>query len=393
MAAVGCGIRACFLIDNPSVFNTRAVGFERSWTNLAVCLGFSSIPVPGTLQRVCSRDTECVGCPMTDRKQIEETMESMGQSTQDTNETTLSLGGVPIEDTFAEAFPIVGARVILTAASRKWAEIAAREMCGHATSVIACDVEAGIECELSEEQTPDGRPGVCVLVFAFNRDALQKSLVERVGQCVLTCPTTACYDGLPEADADQVRVGGQLRFFGDGFQSSKKLGDRRFWRIPVMDGEFCCQDRMGTVKGVAGGNLILYAIDQERALAAAEASVAAIADIRDVILPFPGGIVRSGSKVGSRYKALKASTNDAFCPTLRARTATRLPQDAQAAYEIVIDGLSFDAVGRAMQAGLHAASAVDGLKGVTAGNYGGKLGPHHFYLRDLLSKDDDISGE
>ncbi|MEO1994382.1 MAG: formylmethanofuran--tetrahydromethanopterin N-formyltransferase [Planctomycetaceae bacterium] len=317
----------------------------------------------------------------------------MDQSTKQKHDQDLDLCGVPIEDTFAEAFPIVGARVILTASSLRWAQTAAREMCGHATSVIACDVEAGIECEVPASCSPDGRPGVRVLVFAFNRDALAKSLVERVGQCVLTCPTTACYDGLPDIDDDRVRVGGQLRFFGDGFQASKKLGNRRFWRIPVMDGEFCCEDRVGTVQGVAGGNLILSAVDQRSALAAAEAGVAAIAEVSDVILPFPGGIVRSGSKVGSRYKALKASTNDAYCPTLRARTDTRLPTEAQAAYEIVIDGLSFDAVGRAMKAGLHAAVEVNGLTGVTAGNYGGKLGPHHFYLRDLLSADSNDSDQ
>jgi len=319
-------------------------------------------------------------------------MESMGQATKPMNADALMIGGVPIEDTFAEAFPIVGARVILTACSPRWARIAAGEMCGHATSVIACDAEAGIECEVSADHSPDGRPGISVLMFAFSRDALAKSLVERVGQCVLTCPTTACYDGLPEATADRVRIGGQLRFFGDGFQGSKKLGDRRLWRIPVMDGEFCCEDRVGTLPGVAGGNLILTAVDQQSALAAAEAGVAAIADVPDVILPFPGGIVRSGSKVGSRYKALKASTNDAYCPTLRARTASRLPVEAQAAYEIVIDGLSFEAVGAAMKAGLHAASDVSGLTGITAGNYGGKLGPHHFHLRDLLSSDSEAAG-
>lgn len=298
----------------------------------------------------------------------------------------LLLDGVEIVDTFAEAFPITAARVVITAISRKWAHTAATVMTGNATSVIACDCEASIERYLTPAETLDGRPGVSVLVFAFSRDSLAKALVNRIGQCVLTCPTTACYNGLPEVTKDrQVSVGGQIRFFGDTFQSSKKLGNRRFWRIPVMDGEFLCEEKFGTVKGVAGGNLLLLATDQASGLTAAERAAAAIRKVRDCILPFPGGIVRSGSKVGSRYKSLKASTNDAYCPTLRALVRTELPPEISAVYELVIDGLSSAAVSAAMRAGLHAACAVPGLLRVTAGNYGGKLGPFHFHLRELVN--------
>src|SRR5215471_9258292 len=254
--------------------------------------------------------------------------------------TLLEKNGVAIVDTFAEAFPITGTRVLITAISPEWARIAATVMTGNATSVIACDVEAAIERELSSEETPDGRPGISVLVFAFSRDALGKALAGRVGQSVLTCPTTACYNGIEGAPKDkQVSVGGQLRFFGDTHQSSKKLGDRRLWRITVMDGEFVCEDRFGTVKGVAGGNLLICGVDQAAALSAAEEAAHAIRRLTDVILPFPGGIVRSGSKVGSRYKKLKASTNDAYCPDLRGVVKTALPEAVNAAYEIVIDGL------------------------------------------------------
>jgi formylmethanofuran--tetrahydromethanopterin N-formyltransferase len=295
------------------------------------------------------------------------------------------LTGVEVADTFAEAFPITGARAIITASTRDWALVAGREMCGYATSVIACDVEAGIEREVPADDTPDGRPGVSVLLFAFSRKALGAAMVNRVGQCVLTCPTTACYNGIAGvAREDRVSVGGQLRYFGDGFQSSKKLGDRRFWRVPVMDGEFLCEDRFGTVKGVAGGNLIICGKSSTAALRAAEAATTAMGAVRDVILPFPGGIVRSGSKVGSRYKGLKASTNDAYCPTLVPRTDSALPPETNAVYEIVIDGLSYNSVRDAMRAGLHAACQSPGLTLVTAGNYGGKLGPHHFALRDLI---------
>jgi formylmethanofuran--tetrahydromethanopterin N-formyltransferase len=297
----------------------------------------------------------------------------------------LEFQGIAIADTFAEAFPIVGTRLLITALSDHWARIAAGEFCGFSTSVIACDVEAAIERPLAPEETPDGRPGVSVLVFAFSRDGLAKAVTNRVGQCILTCPTTACYNGIQDCPKEkQIKVGGQLRFFGDGFQASKKLGPRRFWRLPVMDGEFLCEDRFGTQKGVAGGNLLLAGPSLESTLSAAETAVNAMRTVPDVIMPFPGGIVRSGSKVGSRYKALKASTNDAYCPTIRPLTKSELPAETEAVYEIVIDGLSEHAVREAMRRGLHAACKAGGISLITAGNYGGKLGPHHFHLRDLI---------
>jgi formylmethanofuran--tetrahydromethanopterin N-formyltransferase len=297
---------------------------------------------------------------------------------------TFELNGVPIADTFAEAFPISGARLIVTAEELRWAQTAGNVFCGNATSVIACDVEAAIERVLLPAETPDGRPAVSILAFAFDRDALGEAVASRVGQCILTCPTTACYNGLLDCPKEkQIVVGGQLRFFGDGFQSSKKLLGRRLWRIPVMEGEFTCEDRFGTVKGVAGGNLIVCGKTQIAALSAAERAVAAIQKVPGTITPFPGGVVRSGSKVGSRYKKLKASTNDAYCPSLIALTASELPEGTSAVYEIVIDGLSAECVRDAMQAGLRAASSAEELTLITAGNYGGKLGPHQFRLRDL----------
>lgn len=297
----------------------------------------------------------------------------------------MKLNGVEIVNTFAEAFPIKAARLIITAATSKWAETAATVLCGNATSVIACDVEAAIERSIPADQTPDGRPGIAVLVFGFSVDSLGKALQNRVGQCVLTCPTTACYNGIFDCPKEkQIRIGGGIRYFGDTFQKSKKLGDRRFWRIPVMDGEFVCEDYFGTITGVAGGNLIICGTDQSSALASAEAAVDAIRQGTNVALPFPGGLVRSGSKVGSRYPKLKASTNDAYCPTLRGVTATELPDNCHAVYEIVIDGLSFDDVQSAMRRGLHAAAAAPRIIRITAGNYGGKLGKHHFHLKDLV---------
>jgi formylmethanofuran--tetrahydromethanopterin N-formyltransferase len=295
----------------------------------------------------------------------------------------LTINDIPIADTFAEAFPMTAARLLVTAETAAWALTAGRTATGYAASVIGCDAEAGIERVLAPEQTPDGRPGVSLLLFAFSRDALQKAAVNRVGQCVLTCPTTACYNGLPMLKERAVRIGGNLRFFGDGWQFSKKLEGRRYWRLPTMDGEFVCEDFFGTVKGVAGGNFLIVGRTQAAALAAAEAAVEAIGRLGGVILPFPGGVVRSGSKVGSRYKKLRASTNDAYCPTLRGVVKSELPPEANAVYEVVIDGVDLASVEEATRAGVRAACR-PGVLGITAGNYGGKLGPFHLHLHRLL---------
>ena len=274
-------------------------------------------------------------------------------------------------------------RVIVTAVTESWAMTAGQVATGYAASVIGCDAEAGIEKLLSPDETPDGRPGVSLLFFGFGREGLQKAVVNRVAQCILTCPTTACYNGLPVVKEKALSVGGNLRYFGDSWQFSKKLEGRRFWRVPVMDGEFLCEDLFGTVKGVAGGNFLIVARSQEEGLAAATAAVEAIRQTSGVILPFPGGVVRSGSKVGSRYKKLKASTNDAYCPTLRSVVPSQLPEGAGAVYEIVIDGVDLAAVEAAMRAGIPAACR-PGVMTITAGNYGGKLGPFHIHLRALF---------
>ena len=302
-----------------------------------------------------------------------------------TSPASLRLNHVEILDTFAEAFPIKATRLVITAESERWATTAASELCGNATSVIACDVEAAIERSIPASETPDGRPGVSVLMFAFTLEGLAKSVQGRVGQCVLTCPTTACYNGIDDCPKEKrIRIGGAIRYFGDGFQKSKKVDERRFWRIPVMDGEFVCEDWFGTITGVAGGNLLICATNAKAALRATESAVDAMRTGSEIALPFPGGMVRSGSKVGSRYPKLKASTNDAYCPSLRSLTKSELPENCHAVYEIVIDGLSFEAVQSAMRRGLHAAAAMPDVIRITAGNYGGKLGKHHFHLRELL---------
>lgn len=294
----------------------------------------------------------------------------------------MQINGIPVAETFAEAFAMWAARVVITAENEKWAMAAARAMTGFATSVIGCKCEAGIERTLTPAETPDGRPGIAVLLFAMDAAGVGKRLVERVGQCVMTCPTTACYNGL--AGAETVVVGGALRFFGDGFQASKQLDGRRYWRVPVMDGEFLVEERFGVQPAVGGGNLLLLGEDTAPVLAAAEAAVEAMRTVPGVVLPFPDGVVRSGSKVGSRYKAVIASTNDAYCPSLRAVSPrSELPEDVGCVLEIVIDGLDVAAVEEAMRRGLRAA-ARPGLRQISAGNYGGNLGQFKIGLHALL---------
>jgi formylmethanofuran--tetrahydromethanopterin N-formyltransferase len=295
----------------------------------------------------------------------------------------MKIGNTEIVDTFAEAFGMYGSRVLITAETPEWAMAAARAMTGFATSVIGCKCEAGIEREIPAQETPDGRPGASVLLFAVNAEGVGKRLVERVGQCVMTCPTTACFNGLDAPDT--VVVGGALRFFGDGYQIRKKLNGRRFWRVPVMDGEFLVDDRFGVQKAVGGGNLLLIGAGLGETLAAAKAAVAAMREVPGVILPFPDGVVRSGSKVGSRYKALPASTNDSYCPTLRGfAPKSEVPPEADCVLEIVIDGLDVESVRESMRRGLKAA-ARPGIVRISAGNYGGTLGQYKIELSSLLS--------
>jgi formylmethanofuran--tetrahydromethanopterin N-formyltransferase len=295
----------------------------------------------------------------------------------------MKIKSTEIVDTFAEAFKMCGTRVIITAETQEWAMAAAQSMTGFATSVIGCKCEAGIERKLPADETPDKRPGVSVLLFSMNAEGVGKRLVERIGQCIMTCPTTACYNGL---DSDEtVGVGEQLRYFGDGHQISKVLDGRRLWRIPVMDGEFVVEESFGVQEAVGGGNLLMLGKDQKATLRAASAATKAMREIQGIILPFPNGVVRSGSKVGSKYKSLPASTNDAYCPTLRGTVDnSAVPPAANCVMEIVIDGLNVDAVEESMRVGMQAA-AKPGIKQITAGNYGGDLGQFHIHLHKIMN--------
>jgi len=276
-------------------------------------------------------------------------------------------------------------RIIITAMNLKWAHRAANALRGFASSVIACGCEADVERELSPSETPDGRPGISLLIFAMSIKDLENQIPMRVGQSVMTTATTACYAGIH--DGQQIAMGKSLRYFGDGYQISKKINGRRYWRIPVMHGEFICEDTTGVTKAVGGGNFLVLAKTARHALSACEKAVEEIKKVPGVITAFPGGIVGSGSKVGSKYDFLPASTNEAYCPTLKGQVDSELSDEIGSVLEIVIDGLDEESINEAMRVGIKAACSYGPKKGIcriSAGNYGGDLGPHHFYLRKIL---------
>ncbi|MCH2541387.1 MAG: formylmethanofuran--tetrahydromethanopterin N-formyltransferase [Alphaproteobacteria bacterium] len=294
------------------------------------------------------------------------------------------INGIKIENTFAEAFPMKVVRLIITADSKYWLKQAANNVTGFATSVIACGCEAGVEKEIKSSQTPDGRSGIAVLLFAMDSKGLAKQVLRRVGQCILTSPTTACFSGLESNE--KINLGSAIRFFGDGFQVSKKINDKKIWRIPVMEGEFVIEDKTSITNGIGGGNILIIGNSNGEVLKSAEAAVKEMKKVNNIILPFPGGIVRSGSKVGSKYKSLIASTNDAYCPTLKGITKTKLSKSNESVLEIVIDGINEKDISLAMKKGINIICKKfnKGIKSISAGNYGGKLGPHHFHLRDVM---------
>ncbi len=298
----------------------------------------------------------------------------------------MGINGVKIDDTFAEAFPMKATRLIITAMTLKWAYRAANSLTGFASSVIACGCEADIERELSPEETPDGRPGIAVIIFAMSKSALLDQLTKRVGQSVMTTATSACFSG-SHSDI-MIPLGRSLRYFGDGYQISKKINGIRYWRIPVMHGEFVCEETTGVVPAIGGGNFLVMAKTSRHGLTACEQAVKAIRKVHDAVTTFPGGVVGSGSKIGSKYKFMPASTNEVYCPTLKGQVDTELTENIGSVLEIVIDGLNEEAISNAMLVGIKAVCKFGPKKGIyriSAGHYGGKLGPYHFKLRDILS--------
>lgn len=294
----------------------------------------------------------------------------------------MKINKTEIVDTYAEAFSMWSAKVIITAETDYWALGAAQAMTGFATSVIGCKCEAGIDQKLSKKETPDGRPGYSVLIFTIDKESLGKRLIERIGQCVMTCPTTACFSGYETVES--VNVGGALRYFGDGYQIGKKIQNERYWRIPVFDGEFIIQENFGVKESVGGGNFYILGSDSKLCINILIEAIDKMKKVPGVILPFPNGVVRSGSKIGSKYKDIVASTNHIYCPTIKGVVKnSAVPENVHTCYEVVIDGINEECVSEAMRVGINAV-AKEGVIQITAGNFGGKLGQYKFFLKDLI---------
>jgi formylmethanofuran--tetrahydromethanopterin N-formyltransferase len=295
-----------------------------------------------------------------------------------------------IEDTYAEAFRSLYAEVLITARDRAWLDHAVNAATGNASSTILCDCEAGLDRYVGPGgdevwPTPDGRPGAIVQfhVPRFRKDrveALERSLLVRISQNVLTCPTASCFNLL---DTDPYyRLGRKLAFFGDGHQFRDVRFGRKVWVVPILGGEFIIDRRFGYRDGLMGGNLWFMGRDIDAALAAAERGVWAVQGCPRVIMPFPGGIAASGSKAGSRYKFAIASTFEAFCPTLRSKLGeqSRVPEGVGSIMEIIINGHDLEAISTATQAAISASVETPGLVKISAGNYGGRLGKSFVYL-------------
>ena len=295
----------------------------------------------------------------------------------------MEMDGAKILDTFAEAFPVWISRVIITASTKEWAHKAAVVATGFATSKIGCPCEAGIEGHLVPDETPDGRPGVSILVCS-EKKMIKANVSGRIAQCILPAPTASAFDGFPEAES---RFFVKMHYFGDGYEERCTIGDRNCWKIPVMQGHYVGEERFGTVKGIAGGNFLVMGKDQRSALAGAEAAADTIAGMKGVITGFAGGIVASGSKVGCQnYRfPMPASTNHHFCPSLKGKIRdSQVPDGVNAVYEIVINGIDETAVSNAMRAGIGAATGTGTVMYIGATNFGGKLGQYRLYLHELF---------
>jgi len=309
----------------------------------------------------------------------------------------LKINNVEIEETFAEGFGMYASRVLITAKTLEWAKKAAIVATGYATSTIHCDSEAGIDAIVPAEKTPDGRPGVSVIFCVQKKDKMDAALLNRIGQCILTCATTSCFDWMDEEKINEpktfeVRTGYKLKFFGDGFEEKTTIDwngkQIKAWKIPTMDGYFIVEDAFKVAKIAGGGNFMVYADNIDNLLKGCEAAVEKMMAVDGIVLPFPGGFVRSPSKVGSlKYsKFLNASTNHPLSPVLKDKIEdSQVPEGATVGVEFVINGLTAERVKRAMREGILELTKQQGILKITAGNYGGKLGKIFYYLKEILA--------
>jgi formylmethanofuran--tetrahydromethanopterin N-formyltransferase len=280
---------------------------------------------------------------------------------------------VDIDDTFSEVFELYYSEILVTAATKDLAMEIARSATGYATSIIGCDCEAGVDYSTDG---PDRRPGVVLAFFAVDKKNLQNAILSRLGQNVLTAPTARAF---AVSGGDTYDLGKKLSFFGDGYEEETDKFGRRMWSIPLMGGDFLVEAEVGISRGVSGNFQIISADEfPDVALGAVEA----IRDVKGAITPFPLGICASGSKLGSKYSFLRASTDNKKCPSIK---GNKLPKGAKSVYEIVIDAVDLETLKGAMKAGVEKCDDPSTIL-ITAGNFGGKLGKDRIYLMELMEK-------
>lgn len=290
-----------------------------------------------------------------------------------------------VDDTYAEAFSGFYSEFLVTAKDRKWLMAAVNAAVGCATSGIGCGCEAAVDEIIPPSKTPDGRIGAAVMfwVSRFSPDPvkqLEGELLSRIGQCILTAPSTAVWNMTDSGK--KLPVGKKIGYFADGYQREEARFGRSVVVVPRMMGDFLIEKELGYSEGVMGGNLWFFAKSESSALRAAEKAVKVISATSGVVATFPGGVCAAGSKIGSKYSFLSASTHERLCPTLVPHiTDSQVPSGVASISEVVFNGISLELLQDVSLKAVHAAKDTPGLLRVSAGSYGGKLGEYRIYLK------------
>lgn len=296
-----------------------------------------------------------------------------------------------IEDTYAEAFEGIFSRVIVTADDQKTLQKAAEDATA-TPSIVIGRVEGGIERWLSEEETPDKRKGAILQFWGGINpkkplsDSVQKFETElsyRIRQDILVKPFTAIFDALPKFE-EKLDMMERVGHCGDGFEWVEKRYEREMIVVPIMVPDFLIERYIGYALGVMGANFWIMCKTKETVKKSGEKALEAISKVEEVIAPFE--VCSAGSKPETNFPWIGPTTNHPYCPSLKKRLGkeSRVPESVNYIPEIVINGISMEAVKKAMKAGIEAVLNVDGVVKVSAGNYGGKLGRYKVYLRELF---------
>jgi formylmethanofuran--tetrahydromethanopterin N-formyltransferase len=298
---------------------------------------------------------------------------------------------IEIEDTYAEAFTGIFCRLIVTADDAQTLRSAAEDSTA-TPSVVIGRVEGGIEKWLSEKETPDQRKGAILQFWggidrkASLADSLKKFETElsyRIRQDILVKPFTAVFDALPNAEG-KLDVMTRVGHCGDGYEWIEKRHGREVIVVPIMVPDFIIERYLGYAHGVMGANFWVMCKTKMALKKAGEKALEAIHKVNGVVTPFD--VCSAGSKPETRFPWIGPTTNHPYCPSLKQRLGkvSMVPEGVRYIPEIVINGISMEAVKDAMKAGIEVVLTVDGVVRISAGNYGGKLGEFKIYLRELF---------